>query len=184
MATLLESPPTPAPAAAPAAAPAPAAPPVAEKLVIVSSSGTLESVWASLIMASAGAANGMETTIFFTFWGLFPLVREDRRITGDSAMQRMLSLFHRGGLRHLHTSQLNFAGMGPKMMRKLARTHQAAEPEELLELCRELGVRLVPCQMSMDLMGLHREDLVEGLEEPAGAATMLAEAAGAATFFV
>jgi peroxiredoxin family protein len=158
--------------------------PAADKLVIVAYSGELESVWATLIMASAGAASGMETTIFFTFWGLFPLVRDDVRLTGDSGMQKMLSLMHRGGLGHLRTSKLNFAGAGPAMMRRLARRHNVASPEELITLCRELEVKLVPCQMSMDLMGLHREDLIDGLEEPAGAATMLAQAQGAATFFV
>jgi peroxiredoxin family protein len=160
------------------------APPTADKLTIIASSGELESVWATLIMASAGAASGMDTTIFFTFWGLFPLVRDDVRITGDNAMQRMMSLFHRGGLGHLRTSKLNFGGAGPAMMRKLARDHHVASPQELVALCRELDVKLVPCQMSMDMMGLHREDLVDGLEEPAGAATMLAHAQGGVSLFV
>lgn len=158
--------------------------PTADKLVIVSYSGDLETVWATLIMASAGAASGMETTIFFTFWGLFPLVREDVRITGDGGMQKMMSFMHRGGMRHLKTSRLNFAGAGPMMMRKLAKRYHVASPEELVALCRELDVKLVPCQMSMDMMGIKREQLIDGVEEPAGAAAMLAEAQGAATFFV
>lgn len=156
----------------------------ADKLVIVASSGELESVWATLIMASAGAASGMDTTIFFTFWGLFPLVRDDVRITGTGGMQKMLSLMHRGGMHHLRTSKLNFGGAGPAMMRKLAKRYHVASPEELVTLCRELDVKLVPCQMSMDMMGIRPEDLIDGLEEPAGAATMLAAAQGAATFFV
>jgi len=156
----------------------------ADKLVIVAYSGELESVWATLIMASAGAASGMDTTIFFTFWGLFPLVRDDVRITGTGGMQKMLSLMHRGGMHHLRTSKLNFGGAGPAMMRKLAKRYHVASPEELVALCRELDVKLVPCQMSMDMMGIRAEDLVDGLEEPAGAATMLAAAQGAVTFFV
>ena len=110
--------------------------PVSDKLVIVSYSGDLETVWATLIMASAGAASGMETTIFFTFWGLFPLVREDVRITGEGAMQKMMSFMHRGGMRHLKTSKLNFAGAGPMMMRKLAKRYHVASPEELVEIGR------------------------------------------------
>jgi peroxiredoxin family protein len=163
---------------------APPAPPVADKLVIVSYSGNLEPVWATLIMASAGAASGMETTIFFTFWGLFPLVRDDVRITGDNGMQKMMSFMNRGGMKHLKTSKMNFRGAGPAMMRKLARKYNVASPQELFALCRELDVKLLPCQMSMDMMGIHREDLIEGVGEPVGAATMLAEAQGAATFFV
>jgi peroxiredoxin family protein len=175
MATLLEQPTTTTQAAPP---------PVADKLVIVSYSGDLETVWATLIMASAGAASGMETTIFFTFWGLFPLVRDDVRITGEGGMQKMMSFMHRGGMKHLKTSKLNFAGAGPMMMRKLAKRYHVATPEELIALCRELDVKLVPCQMSMDMMGIKRDDLIDGLEEPAGAAYMLAAAQGAATFFV
>ncbi len=158
--------------------------PTADKLTIICYSGELEAVWATLIMASAGAASGMDTTVFFTFWGLFPLVRDDVRITGDSGMQKAMSLMHRGGMGHLRTSKLNFAGAGPAMMRKLARGHNVASPEELVQLCRELEVRLVPCQMSMDLMGLHAEDLIDGLDEPAGAASMLAHAQGGIALFV
>jgi len=167
----------------PLAAPA-ATQPTADKLTIISYSGELEAVWATLIMASAGAASGMDTTIFFTFWGLFPLVRDDVRITGDGFMQKMLSFMNRGGMKHLKTSKLNFAGAGPAMMRKLAREHHAATPDELVSLCRELDVKMVPCQMSMDLMGLHADDLVDGLGEPAGAAAMLSHAQGGITLFV
>jgi len=158
--------------------------PTTDRLTIIAYSGELEAVWATLIMASAGAATGMETTIFFTFWGLFPLVREEKRITGGSGMQKMLSMMHHGGLHHLKTSKLNFAGAGPTMMRKLAKRHHMASPEELLALCRELDVKLVPCEASMDMMGIRPEDLVDGVEAPAGAASMLAQAQGGITLFV
>jgi peroxiredoxin family protein len=156
----------------------------ADKLVIFTWGGDLDKVWPTLILASTGAAMGMDVLVFFTFWGLFPLVRNDVRITGDTWMQKMLSLLHRGGTEHLKLSQLNFAGAGPAMMRKLASDHKIASPQELLELAREAGVRLIPCQMTMDLLGLRREDLIDGLEEPAGAATALAEAQDAITLFI
>ena len=156
----------------------------ADKLVIFAWGGDLDKVWPTLILATTAAAMGMETIVFFTFWGLFPLVRNDVRLTGDNWMQKMLSLMHRGGTQHLKLSQMNFAGMGPAMLRKLAGEHKVASPRELLELAREMGVRLVPCQMTMDLLGLSREDLIDGLEEPAGAATALAEAQDAITLFI
>lgn len=156
----------------------------ADKLVIFTWGGDLDKIWPTLILASTGAAMGMDVLVFFTFWGLFPLVRNDVRITGDNWMQKMLSLLHRGGTEHLKLSQLNFAGAGPAMMRKLASDHKIASPRELLELAREAGVRLVPCQMTMDLLGLRREDLIDGLEAPAGAATALAEAQDAITLFI
>ena len=169
------------PQAAEGGAPAPAG---HDRLVIFAWSGDLDRVWPTLILATTAAAMGMRATVFFTFWGLFPLVRNDVRITGENWMQKMLSLMNRGGTEHLKLSKMNFAGAGPAMMRKLARDHKVASPTELLQLARDLGVRLVPCQMTMDLLGLRREDLVEGLDEPAGATTALLESKDAITLFI
>jgi peroxiredoxin family protein len=156
----------------------------ADKLVIFAWSGELDRMWPTLILATTGAAMGKETTIFFTFWGLFPLVKNEIRITGENWMQKMLAVMNRGGDEHLKLSKMNFAGAGPAMMKHLAKQHHVASPEELLTIAKELGVHLVPCQMTMDLLGLTREDLIEGLEEPAGATMALAEAQGAITLFI
>ena len=155
-----------------------------DKLVIMAWSGDLDKVWPTFILGTTGAAMGMETTIFFTFWGLFPLVKNEVRITGDNWMQRMLSFMNRGGTEHLKLGKMNFAGMGPAMMKKLAEEHHVASPTELLEVARDLGVHLVPCQMTMDLLGLSKEDLIDGLDEPAGATTALLEAQDAVTLFI
>jgi peroxiredoxin family protein len=156
----------------------------AEKLVIFAWSGELDKIWPTLILATTGAAMGKETTVFFTFWGLFPLVKNEVRLTGENWMQRMLSMMNRGGDHHLKLSKMNFAGAGPAMMNQLAKEHNVASPHELLEMAKELGVKLIPCQMTMDLLGLKREDLIDGLDEPAGATTALAEAQGAITLFI
>jgi peroxiredoxin family protein len=156
----------------------------AEKLVIFAWSGELDRIWPTLILATTGAAMGKETTVFFTFWGLFPLVKNEVRMTGENWMQRMLSVMNRGGDMHLKLSKMNFAGAGPAMMTHLADEHHVASPQELFALAKELGVKLIPCQMTMDLLGLKREDLIDGLEEPAGATTALAEAQGAITLFI
>ncbi len=158
--------------------------PQAEKMVIFAWSGELDKVWPTLILATTGAAMGKETTVFFTFWGLFPLVKNEVRITGENWMQKMLSMMNRGGTAHLKLSKMNFAGAGKAMLMHLAGEHGVASPPELMALAREMGVKLVPCQMTMDLLGLKREDLIDGLEEPAGATTALAEAQGAITLFI
>jgi peroxiredoxin family protein len=154
------------------------------KLVIFAWSGDLDKVWPTLILATTGAAMGMQTTVFFTFWGLFPLVKDEVRITGENWMQKLLSTVDRPGLEHLKLGRMNFAGAGPTMMRKLAKEHHVASPAELIELAKDLGVKLVPCQMTMDLLGLSREDMIDGLEEPAGATTALLEAQDAVTLFI
>ncbi|MGZ5305178.1 MAG: DsrE/DsrF/DrsH-like family protein [Actinomycetota bacterium] len=155
-----------------------------DKLVIFAWSGDLDRMWPTLILATSGAAMGMRTTVFFTFWGLFPLVKNEVRITGENWMQKMLSTFNRGGTEHLKLSKMQFLGAGPAMMKKLADEHKVASPTELLETARDMGVRLVPCQMTMDLLGLARDDLIEGLEEPAGATSALLEAKDAITLFI
>lgn len=139
-------------------------------MTIVCYSGDLDRVWPQLILATTGAAYGMQVTLFFTFWGLFTLKRPEVKITGNNWMTKMLGIFNQENLSHL-----NFAGAGPKMMRTIADQHKVAPPEELLEIARQLGVRLWPCQMTMDLMGLSRDDLIDGLGDPVGAAAAVAE---------
>src|SRR5919204_876887 len=155
-----------------------------EKLVIIAWSGDLDKVWPQMILATTGAAMGMQTTVFFTFWGLFSLVKDEVHITGENWMQKMVAMMDRPGMEHLKLGKMNFAGAGPKMMKHLAKEHHVASPGELLELAVDLGVKLVPCQMTMDLLGLKCEDMIDGLEEPVGATTMLLEAQGAITLVI
>ena len=154
------------------------------KLVIIAWSGELDKVWPQMILATSGAAMGMDTTIFFTFWGLFSLVKDDRHITGDNWMQKMVAMMDRPGMEHLKLGKMNFVGAGPAMMKKLAKEHNVASPGDLLNMAVDLGVKLVPCQMTMDLLGLKREDMIDGVGEPAGAAAMLLEAQDAVTLFI
>lgn len=151
-----------------------------KKLVIMAWSGDLDKIWPTFILGTTGAAMGMDTTIFFTFWGLFPLVRNDVHMTGENWMQKMMSMMNPGSAQKAKLSRYQFAGAGPAMFKKLANDHQVAKPEELIQTAQDLGVRLIPCQMTMDLLGLKREDLLDGLEEPIGAATAIAEMRDAA----
>jgi peroxiredoxin family protein len=156
-----------------------------KEVVIVAESGDLERTWATLILATSAAASGMKVTLFFTFWGLFPLIRPGVRITGTNWMQRGLAVLNRPGIGHLKLSRMNFMGMGPWMMKRLARSQGVALPGELLEIAQAMGVRLIPCQMSLDMMGIRREQLIDGVEEPAGAAAALELMASAdATLFI
>lgn len=154
-------------------------------LVLICYSGDLEKTWASLILASTAAASGVNTKVFLTFWGLQTFVKDDRRITGENVMQKMLSFMQRPGISHRKLSQMNFLGMGPWMMYTLAGKYGAAKPKELLEACQALGVEFMPCQMTMELFGLKRDDMIDGLGEPVGAATVIELLAnGAASLFI
>lgn len=139
------------------------------RMTIICWSGDLDRVWPQYILATTGASYGMQVTMFCTFWGLFPLKRPEVKITGDNWMTKML-----GAMNNERLSHLNFGGMGPKMMRTIAAQQKVAPPEELRDVALELGVKLAPCQMTMDLMGLTRDDLIDGIEEPLGAAAAMA----------
>jgi peroxiredoxin family protein len=145
------------------------------KLTIIAWGGDLDRIWPTTILASTAAASGMEAIVFFTFWGLFAIVKPGVRITGENWMQKMMSAMNPGSAQKAKLSRYHFAGAGPAMFKKLADAQRVAKPEELMALGQELGVRLVPCQMTMDLLGLKREDLIDGLEEPIGAATAILE---------
>jgi peroxiredoxin family protein len=150
------------------------------KLTIIAWGGDLDRIWPTTILATTAAASGMESTVFFTFWGLFAIVKPGVRITGDNWMQKMMSVMNPGSAQKAKLSHYQFMGAGPAMFKKLATARQVAKPEELIATAQDLGVRLIPCQMTMDLLGVQREDLLDGLEEPIGAATAIAEMRDAA----
>ena len=144
-----------------------------EKMVIIAASGDLDKAWPVMILATTGAAYGMDVTVFFTFWGLGILKKPDAGLTGDDWRQKMLSVFKPGSPSKLSLSTMNFGGMGARMMKGLADDQNVASVQELLELSQDMGVKLWPCQMTMDLMGLSRDDMIDGLDEPAGAGSAI-----------
>jgi peroxiredoxin family protein len=145
------------------------------KMTIIAWGGDLDRIWPTTILASTAAASGMEVSVFFTFWGLFSIVKPGVRITGENWMQKMMSAMNPGSAQKAKLSRYHFAGAGPAMFKKLADEHHVEKPEALLGLAKEMGAKLIPCQMTMDLLGLKREDLLDGLEEPIGAATAILE---------
>jgi peroxiredoxin family protein len=150
-----------------------------KRMATVCWSGDLDRVWPVLILATTGAASGLQVDLFFTFWGLRVIQRNDKRITGKNWMQKGESVVDRGGTDHLKLGKINFGGMGTWMIKRLAGQYNVASPTELLEIAKDLGVRLHPCQMTMDLYGLSKEDFIDGLEPPLGAASFIEMAAEA-----
>ena len=143
------------------------------QLVSINWSGEFDRVLPTLIMSSAAAASGYKARVFLTFWGLLPFVRNERRIVGENWMQKMLAFMQRPGIDHLKLSKMNFLGMGPWMIGTLARKYNVATPRELLQAAQAMGVEFIPCQMTMEMFGLRREDMIDSLGEPVGAATVL-----------
>lgn len=148
-------------------------------LAMVCWSSDLDRVWPTLILATTAAASGMKVDVFFTFWGLRVLQRNNKRVTGRNWMQVGEAMVDRGGTRHLKLGKVHFGGLGTWMIKRLAKQHNVATPDELLEMAKDLGVQLHPCQMTMDLYGLDQKDFVEGLQPTLGAASFLDMAAEA-----
>ncbi|MFA5206566.1 MAG: DsrE/DsrF/DrsH-like family protein, partial [Lentisphaeria bacterium] len=173
-------------ATAATAAVAETAPPAggAKKKTIVVFSGDLDRVLAAFVIANGAVAMGSPVTMFFTFWGLNALRKAGPQAGGKGIVDRMFGLMMPKGPGALKLSKMNFLGAGTAMMKWVMRRKQAPNLPDLIAQARAAGVRLVACTMSMDVMGLKREELLDGLEL-GGAATFLGEAdQSSATLFV
>ncbi|MBI2264501.1 MAG: DsrE/DsrF/DrsH-like family protein [Armatimonadetes bacterium] len=176
----------PNPVAAPVAAPAPAtdgAAAAANKVTLIVFSGDMDKVWAAFNIANGAAASGMDVTMFFTFWGLKILKREDRHPKGDNWMTKMFLFMTRGGLHSLKLSNLHRGGMGKWMMEKMAKAKNVASLEEMLKDAVDLGVKIYGCEVSTRILGITREDLLDCVEIR-GIATVIKEATGSTPFFI
>jgi peroxiredoxin family protein len=111
-------------------------------------------------------------------------LRQKRESRGKTLFQKLMGWMTPVGLRGLGVSKMNFGGVGAKMLRTIMRQHGVPQPEEMAQMARDLGVRIVACQMSMDVMGIHKEELIDGVEV-GGVATFLGDATRSkATLFI
>jgi peroxiredoxin family protein len=149
---------------------------VDDAATIVVFSGELDKVLAGFVIATGAAAAGLETSMFFTFWGLAALKKKGAPVGPKNLMERMLALMTPGSTESLGTSKLNYFGLGAVMLRKMMKDKQIASLEELMQLARELDVKFIACTMSMDAMGVSQQELVDGLSY-GGVATYMADAA-------
>lgn len=146
------------------------------KAAIIVMSGDMDKVFGALIIATGAAAAGMDTTLFFTFWGINAVQKGNR--TGKGLMGKMLGLMNRGGIGRLNPSKFSFGGAGRWMFKKMMASKNVPSLEELLETATDLGVHLLVCSMSMNVMEIDREDLIDGVEDVVGVAKFVKEAAG------
>jgi len=131
---------------------------------IVVFSGDLDRALAALIIANGAAAMGRKVTLFFTFWGLNILRKNENVKVKKPLMDGMFSKMMPRGSSKLGLSRMNMAGMGPKMIRMVMKNKNVDSLETLLQEALKSGVRLVACQMSMDIMGITAAELIEGVE--------------------
>lgn len=146
------------------------------KKTVIVFSGDFDKVMAAFIIANGAAAMGDEVTMFFTFWGLNALRKPDGSTTQPkSGLQKMFASMMPKGPEHLGLSRMNMAGMGPRMMKKVMRQQNITSLGDLIDMAKEQEIKMIACTMSMDVMGLKEEELIDGLEY-AGVATYLGDA--------
>lgn len=150
--------------------------PEKEKFTLVVFSGDLDKALAAFIMATTAASMGMEVTMFFTFWGLNIIKRNEGGIKSQGIMRKMLNIMNRGGSKRLKMSKFNMLGAGTWMMKKLMKESKMPTIDEFIEMAQEMGIKMIPCSTSCGILGLPDDAFRGGVMSQAGAAFFLNEA--------
>ena len=137
---------------------------IRDKKTLVVFSGDFDRVLAAFILANGSVAMGDEVSMFFTFWGLNALRRKRPPERERSAMDRAFAAMMPSGPEKMPLSTMNMLGGGPAMIKRIMKEHKVPSLPQLIESARANGVRLVACTMTMDLLGIAREDLIDGVE--------------------
>ena len=136
-------------------------------------SGDLDKAMAALVIATGAAASSMDVTLFFTFWGL-NVIKKGGLFKGEGFMGKMFNVLARGG-DAIGPSRLNMLGIGRWLMKRIMKQKNVNLPKEMIKEAKELGVKFLACEMSMRVMGIRKEDLIE-TDGIVGVATYIQEA--------
>ncbi|MCI2045899.1 MAG: DsrE/DsrF/DrsH-like family protein, partial [Sphaerochaeta sp.] len=142
---------------------------------IIVFSNDFDRALAAFVLANGAAASGKPVTMFFTFWGLSVLRKKpDHRVKKDF-MGKMFGAMLPKNMDDLSLSSMNFCGMGPKMMKGRMKKKQVDQLKTMFQTAKQNNVRFIACQMSMDIMGITKDELLDGVEV-GGVGTYMGEA--------
>ena len=149
-----------------------------EKLTMAIVSGDLERALAAFMLAVTGASMGMEVSMFFTFWGLNIIKKNEGNIRSKGLMRKMLNLINRGGTKRLTLSKYNMLGLGTWMMKSLMKDTNMPTVDEYITMAKDMGVKLIACTTTCGVMGIPPEEgsFRSEVESLSGAAYFLGEA--------
>jgi peroxiredoxin family protein len=128
-----------------------------ERLTIAVLSGDLERTLAAFMLATTGASMGMEVSMFFTFWGLNIIKKNEGGIKSKGLMKKMLNFMNRGGSKRLKLSRFNMFGLGTWMMKRLMKDTNMPSVDEFIKMAHGMGVELIGCTTTCGVMGLPAE---------------------------
>lgn len=134
-----------------------------DKMTILVFNGDFDRVQGALMVALGAAAAGMSVNMYFSFWAVLCL-KQRRMYNGKGWLARILTAMMPAGFTNMGTSRMNFCGAGPHVFGAIMRHKNVQGPAELLETARELGVRIVVCPVSMEMMGISNNELLPGTE--------------------
>ena len=149
----------------------------ANRATLVAFSGDMDKLLAAFVIAAGAATMGMEVSMYFTFWGL-TVLKKRTCFKGKPFLDKLTALMLPAGPDHLGTSRLNLMGMGPAFFGYVMKKRNVASLRDLIDMAKASGVRLIACQMAMEVMGITRDELIGDLEF-GGVATYLADAGDA-----
>ncbi|KKM19723.1 hypothetical protein LCGC14_1652760 [marine sediment metagenome] len=135
-----------------------------KNLTIALLSGDFDKAMGAFIIANGALAMGKEVSIFATFWGLDTIKKPSFSTAGRGFLEKMVLWMRPKGPNKLPTSKMNFGGIGPKLFNFMMKQKNVESLGSLIELSQEFGIKIIACQMSMDLMGIKKEDLIDGVE--------------------
>ena len=143
-----------------------------DNATIVLFSGNLDKALASMIIAQGAAAQGKKVTVFFTFWGLNALRKPKKVKVKKNLIEKMFGAMMPRGANKLPLSNMNMAGMGGMMIKGIMKKKNVDALPVMIKTAMDAGVKMIACTMSMDLMGIKKEELLDGVEY-AGVATYI-----------
>ena len=147
-----------------------------DKATIIVFSGELDKALAAFNIAIGAASMGMEVSMFFTFWGLNVIKKNEGAISSRGIMRKMLNRMNRGGAKRLPLSKFHMLGLGKWMMGKLMQDIKFPKLEELMRLAKGSGVKFIACTTSMGIMGISKDAFIPEVDSFAGVASYLADA--------
>lgn len=147
-------------------------------------SGDLDRALASFIIAQGAAAMGKDVTMFFTFWGLNVIRKPDAPEVKKQGLEKMFGMMMPSHAGELPLSNMNFGGMGQKMMKKVMSDKNVPSLDQMIKSAQEAGVKMVACTMSMDVMGIKEEELIDGIDLGGVAAYLGAAEGGNLNLFI
>ncbi len=147
-----------------------------EKLTVVMFSGDLDKALAGFMLATTAASMGMDVSMYFTFWGLNIIKRNEGKIKAKGLPRKLLGMINRGGSRRLKLSKFNMFGLGTWMMKRLMKETNMPSVDEFIVMAKEMGVKLIPCSTTCGVMGAPTDAFRSEVDSLAGAAFFLGEA--------